>query len=71
LEVLPLQPPADAVYAQLRVLLERSGRLVGPNDLLIAAQALSLGLVIVTDNEREFSGIPGLKMENWLRPLRN
>jgi tRNA(fMet)-specific endonuclease VapC len=71
LEVLPLKPPVDEVYAQLRVLLERRGRLVGPNDLLIAAQALSLGLVVVTDNEREFSRVPGLKVENWLHPLRN
>jgi tRNA(fMet)-specific endonuclease VapC len=71
LEVLPLKPPVDEVYAQLRVLLERDGRLVGPNDLLIAAQALSLGLVVVTDNEREFSRVPGLTVENWLRPLRN
>lgn len=70
LEVLPLKPPVDEVYARLRVLLERSGRLIGPNDLLIAAQALSLGLVVVTDNEREFSRIPGLNVENWLRPVR-
>jgi tRNA(fMet)-specific endonuclease VapC len=67
LEVLPLEPPVDEVYAHLRVLLEGSGRLVGPNDLLIAAQALSLGLVVVTDNEREFSRVSGLTVENWLR----
>jgi tRNA(fMet)-specific endonuclease VapC len=71
LEVLALEPPVDEVYAQLRVHLERSGGLVGPNDLLIAAQALSLGLVVVTANEREFSRIPGLKIENWLRPQFN
>jgi len=69
LEVLPLEPPVDEIYARLRVDLERSGNLVGPNDLLITAQAISLGLVIVTANEREFSRIPGLKVENWLRPL--
>jgi tRNA(fMet)-specific endonuclease VapC len=67
LAVLSLEPPADAVYAQLRVQLEETGTLIGPNDLLIAAQALSLGLVLVTDNEREFSRVPGLTIENWLR----
>ena len=68
IETVAFEPPADAVYAQLRVDLERNGNLVGPNDLLIAAQALALGLVLVTGNEREFSRIPGLKLENWLRP---
>jgi len=71
LEVLPLEAPVDEIYAQLRVDLERSGNLIGPNDLLIAAQAVSLGLTLVTDNEREFSRVPGLKVENWRRPLAN
>jgi tRNA(fMet)-specific endonuclease VapC len=71
LEVLALEPPIDEVYAQLRVHLERSGNLVGPNDLLIAAQALLLGLVLVTDNEREFSRVPNLQVENWLRSQPN
>lgn len=71
IEVVPLDAPADAICAQLRVALERDGNLIGPNDLLIAAQAVALGLTLVTDNEREFSRVPGLKIENWLRPLHN
>lgn len=71
LEVLPFETPADEVYAQLREHLERRGNLVGPNDLLIAAQAVALGLTLVTDNEHEFSRIAGLKIENWLRPSAN
>jgi tRNA(fMet)-specific endonuclease VapC len=67
LEVVPLEPPVDEVYAQLRTELEQKGNLIGPNDLLIAAQAVALGLTLVTDNEREFSRVPGLKVENWLR----
>jgi tRNA(fMet)-specific endonuclease VapC len=67
LEILPLEAPADAVYGTLRASLERAGRLIGPNDLLIAAQAVALGLTIVTDNEREFSRIEALPIENWLR----
>jgi tRNA(fMet)-specific endonuclease VapC len=67
LEIVPLQPPADVVYGILRAELERKGQLIGPNDLLIAAQALSLDHCIVTDNEHEFKRVPKLAVENWLR----
>jgi tRNA(fMet)-specific endonuclease VapC len=66
LEVLPLDVPADREYALLRHRLARRGTPVGPNDLLIAAQALALDLTVVTANIREFSRIEGLKIENWL-----
>lgn len=67
LEVMALEPPADIAYGDLRAALEKSGRLIGPNDLLIAAQSLALEMVLVTDNEREFERVDGLKVENWLR----
>jgi len=67
LEVLPFDVPADTTYGSLRARLERSGNPIGANDLLIAAQALSLGHVLVTDNEREFVRVDGLSCENWLR----
>lgn len=67
LEVLPFEPPADAAYGELRTQLEQSGRPIGANDMLVAAQALSLGLTLVTANEREFSRVRGLSIENWLR----
>ena len=67
LAILPFEPPADVAYGRIRALLERAGRPIGGNDLLIAAQALSLALILVTDNEKEFSRIKGLKRENWLR----
>lgn len=67
LEVLPLESPVDAIYGERRASLERDGRLIGPNDLLIAAQALALGCTLVTDNEREFARVENLKLENWLR----
>ncbi len=63
----PFDSPADRVYGELRADLERSGRLIGAHDLLIAAQALALGRVLVTDNEREFARVPNLDIENWLR----
>lgn len=67
LPVLPLSEEADRHYADIRYFLERNGTVIGPNDLLIAAHARSLGLVVVTDNEREFSRVPGLMVENWLK----
>jgi len=73
ISVIPFDAPADVVYGDIRATLERAGKLIGANDLLIAAQALALGLVLVTDNEREFCRVSGLAVENWLRdgkPLR-
>ena len=67
LDVLPFEPPADSIYGSLRARLERTGRIIGANDLLIAAHALALGYTIVTDNEREFARVEDLPRENWLR----
>jgi tRNA(fMet)-specific endonuclease VapC len=67
LEILPFKKPADASYGSIRVQLERAGKPIGANDLLIAAQALVLGYTVVTDNEREFSRVKHLHVENWLR----
>ena len=67
LHVAPFQQPADTIYAGLRAELERRGMPIGSNDLLIAAQALALGLTVVSGNEREFSRVPNLILENWLR----
>ena len=67
IEVLPFEAPADAAYGLLRTQLEQAGRPIGANDLLIAAQALSLGYTIITDNEKEFAHVGDLRRENWLR----
>jgi tRNA(fMet)-specific endonuclease VapC len=66
-EVLPWETPADVHYAAVRDSLSRSGQPIGDMDMLIAAHALALDAVLVTDNEKEFSRVPGLKIENWLR----
>ena len=65
--VLPFEPPSEHTYAEIRADLERRGMPISGNDMLIAAHALALGCTLVTDNEREFSRIKGLKVENWLR----
>jgi tRNA(fMet)-specific endonuclease VapC len=67
LEVLSFEAPADSVYGRIRTRLEQAGQPIGGNDLLIAAQAVSMGHAIVTDNEREFARIGELVCENWLR----
>jgi len=56
---------AAAAYGKVRATLERSGLVIGNNDLMIAAHALSLGATVVTHNAGEFSRVPGLKVENW------
>ncbi len=66
LEILPLKPPADQRYAELRAHLESDGDTIGPNDMLIAAHCLAEDLVAVTANIDEFSRVPGLRVENWL-----
>jgi len=67
LEVLPFEAPSDATYGSLRSRLEQTGTPIGGNDLLIAAQALTLGYTVVSDNEREFARILNLPLQNWLR----
>ena len=66
LEVLAFEAPADSIYGLLRARLERTGQVIGGNDLLIAAQGIALGHTIVTANEREFGRIHDLRIENWL-----
>jgi len=57
---------ADAAsYAQVRTRLERAGTPIGPLDTLIAAQAMSRKLVLVTNDQREFCRVQGLRLDNW------
>ena len=65
LEILPLEPPANHRYAEIRYHLARQGIHIGPNDLLIAAHALAEDLLLVTANTREFQCDPALRVENW------
>ena len=53
------------IYAQIRANLEQKGQIIGNMDMLISATALANELVLVTNNEREFSQIAGLRIENW------
>jgi len=65
LPALPLPETAAESYGAIRAELQVSGRMIGNNDLWIAAHALAAGLTLVTSNEREFQRIRGLKIQNW------
>ncbi len=65
--VLPYTEKVAQHYGSIRASLERIGQSIGVNDLHIAAHARSEGLVLVTNNEKEFSRVPGLRVENWIR----
>ena len=58
---------AAADYARLRAELHKTGQMIGANDLLIAAHALSISATLVSNNEREFKRIKGLKLKNWTK----
>ena len=64
--VLPFSASAAAHFGQIRAHLERLGRPASSPDVLIGAHARSEGLVLVTNNRREFDRMPGLLVENWL-----
>jgi tRNA(fMet)-specific endonuclease VapC len=66
LEVLPFDTGAAYHFGQIRAALYRDGRPIGPYDMMIAAQARAAGLILVTNNTREFSRVPGLMFENWV-----
>ena len=68
LTVLPYDDKAAWQYGSIRAALEKLGQPIGLNDLHIAAHARSHGLILVTNNMREFERVPGLLLENWVAP---
>jgi len=65
LPVLDFDPAAAEAYGPLRTDLEAAGTSIGPYDLMIAAQAASRTLIVVTNNRREFDRVAGLRVEDW------
>ena len=66
LEVLPYDAKASQHYGQIKAALEKRGEIIGENDIHIAAHAISQGLILVTNNLREFKRVPNLALENWV-----
>ncbi len=67
LEGVPFDDEAAIHFGQVRAELAKSGKIIGPYDLMIAGHARSRGLILVTNNMREFKRVPGLRVENWVR----
>ncbi len=65
LPVVPFDETAATHCGQIRASLERAGTPIGPYDLMIAGHARCEGLVLVTNNKREFERVDGLRIENW------
>ncbi len=66
IEVADFDQQASAAYGVVRAYLEREGKIIGSMDMLIGAHALSLGVILVTNNVDEFQRIPKLKVEDWM-----
>lgn len=66
-EILAYDAAAARAYGDIRFQLEKSGKLIGPLDMLISAHALSQGLILVTNNDKEFKRIKNLKVQNWAK----
>ncbi|MFM7801915.1 MAG: VapC toxin family PIN domain ribonuclease, partial [Limnohabitans sp.] len=63
---LPYDARASQHYGQIKVHLEKKGKIIGENGIHIAAHAISLGLILVTNNLKEFKRVPHLALENWV-----
>ena len=66
LDVLPYEAKASQHYGQIKAALEKKGEIMGENNIHIAAHAISQGLILVTNNLREFKRVPNLALENWV-----
>src|SRR5688572_8799165 len=66
LAILPFDDIAAETYGRVRAALERAGTPIGPLDTLIASHAMALELTLVTNNQREFERVEGLRVENWM-----
>ena len=66
LNIVAFDERAAETYGRVRAALESAGTPIGPLDTLIAAHSISLNLTLISGNTREFSGVPGLRVENWV-----
>ncbi len=67
--ILPFDDEDAVCYGKLKTKLKKKGEIIGPIDMLLAAQALSKDLIFVTNNTDEFSRVDGLKIEDWSKEL--
>ncbi len=65
MSLIPFDEEAAKRTADVRWLLQQTGQMIGPYDLMLAGQALALGMILVTHNTKEFQRVPGLMLEDW------
>ncbi len=65
--ILPFDDTDAAEFGMIKTDLEKKGKIIGPMDLLISAQAKSKKLILVTNNIKEFERVEGIKIENWVK----
>ena len=65
IDIIPFDANASREYGSIRHELKTKGELIGSNDLLIAAHAKSLGMTLITNNQKEFARVKGLRIKNW------
>jgi tRNA(fMet)-specific endonuclease VapC len=65
MSLIPFDEEAAKRTAETRWHLEQTGQMIGPYDLMLAGQALALGMVLVTHHTKEFQRVPGLMLEDW------
>jgi tRNA(fMet)-specific endonuclease VapC len=66
LDVLSYDAKASQHYGQIKAALEKKGEIIGENDIHIAAHSISQGLILVSNNLKEFRRVPNLALENWV-----
>ena len=66
LDVLPYDEKVSQHYGRIKAMLEKKGEIIGENDIHISAHAISQGLILVTNNLKEFKRVPNLALENWV-----
>ena len=66
-EVVPFGDVEADIYAEIRSTLEKQGKIIGPNDLIISATVMANNGILVTNNEKEFNRVENLRVANWLK----
>ena len=66
-EIIPFDDDCSVTYSKIRSILERKGTIVGPNDLIIASTVMTNDGILITNNDKEYSYIKGLKISNWIK----
>jgi tRNA(fMet)-specific endonuclease VapC len=65
-EIVPFGDNESEIYAEIRANLEKEGKIIGPNDLIIASTVMANNGILITNNEKEFKRVKNLRVENWI-----